>query len=84
MSGALTAKATDASPEFTGTFNFITGNFQQFVSVTNSGSFDEVRYGSTLADVAPIPEPGSAAMLLCGSGLLALRRRRLRGRKAAR
>lgn len=41
--------------------------------------FDEVRVGTSFADVAPftpIPEPTSAALLLGGLGLLALRRRR--------
>jgi hypothetical protein len=42
-------------------------------------SFDEFRIGNTFADVAPIPEPSSAAALagLATLGLAALRRRRL-------
>lgn len=50
-----------------------------FASAPNNFRFDEVRVGTSFAEVTPftpIPEPTSAAMLLGGMGLLALRRRR--------
>jgi len=36
---------------------------------------DEIRIGTTLADVIPVPEPASVALLGLG-GLMLLRRRR--------
>lgn len=42
----------------------------------NSDAFDEIRIGSTFADVSPVPEPASAGLLAAGSLLLVRRRRR--------
>lgn len=79
VSGAasgITARAVDGALE-SGTFSFNTGNFFAMVGVSGVGSFDEVRYGSTLADVTPVPEPASALLAALGSlGMLAMRRSR--------
>lgn len=40
-------------------------------------TIDELRFGDTFADVAPVPEPASMGLLAVG-GLALLRRRRLR------
>ena len=45
------------------------------VSGNQSLTFDELRYGTTFGDVAPIPEPSSIVLLVMGMAL-ALRRRR--------
>jgi len=69
----LTARVSDAAL-VTGTFNFNTGNFYALVAVNDTGAFDEVRYGSTVADVTPVPEPGLTLLALAGLPLLARRR----------
>lgn len=48
---------------------FATGNYAQFVSVNDASAFDELRYGTALADVIPVPEPSSAVLL--GAGVVA-------------
>lgn len=68
----LTARISDDSIT-TGTFDFATDDFFALVSVNGSGRFDEVRYGTTLAAVTPIPEPGSVVIALSGLGLLTWR-----------
>jgi hypothetical protein len=68
----LTAKGTDTGSVTEG---FATGNFVHFVSVANTAKFDELRYGSTLADVIPVPEPGAGALGILGAALLMRRRR---------
>jgi len=40
------------------------------------GKLDEIRFGTTFADVTPVPEPSTYAMLLLGAGALILFRRR--------
>lgn len=79
VSGTGVKATATTSPEVTsGTFKFETGNYAQFVSVNNSGVYDELRFGSTLADVTPIPEPASvAAVVGLLAGGLAWRRRRV-------
>jgi len=52
------------------TYTFASGNYADFVSVNDTTTFDELRYGSTLLDVTPVPEPVAlallpAALLLC-------------------
>lgn len=49
---------------------FANGNFLSIVSVQATGIIDEIRYGQTLADVTPIPEPTTWAMALGGLGLV--------------
>ena len=45
-------------------------------SFGSQGDFDEIRIGTTFADVSPIPEPSTVALLGLGAlGLLAMRRR---------
>lgn len=46
-----------------------------FTNLRNGTTWDEVRIGATYADVSPIPEPGSLALIGLG-GLLIARRRR--------
>jgi hypothetical protein len=58
-----------------GTFSFANTNAVQYLAISSSGSIDETRYGTTLADVVPVPEPTCAALgLLAAAGIL-LRRR---------
>lgn len=49
-------------------------DFSNAAGQTNQ--FDELRIGTTFADVAAIPEPTSALLALCGGAGLLLRRRR--------
>lgn len=74
--GQITARISDSAVT-TSTFSFSTGNFASMVSVAGSGTFDELRYGTTLNDVTTIPEPG-AATLLTAAGLTVLSTRRRR------
>lgn len=76
----VTARGSDATLT-SGTYSLTTGNFAALVSVNDSGSFDELRYGTTLADVTPIPEPATAAV---AGGLAALLAVLLRRRQAER
>jgi len=44
----------------------------------SEGQYDDIRFGSTLADVSPIPEPSAALLALVGlSSILMLRSRRI-------
>lgn len=73
---SVTATATQTTT--TGTFTFNSNSAFGIVAVGTSGVIDELRYGSTLADVTPVPEPAMAPALAGLSALLAviLRRRR--------
>lgn len=51
-------------------------NSQNPQNAVESLIFDELRVGTTFGDVAPIPEPSTAAMLLGALGVLALAKRR--------
>jgi uncharacterized protein (TIGR03382 family) len=79
----VTARGNDATL-ITGSYSLASGNFAALVSVNDTGSFDELRFGTTLADVTPIPEPATAAAAAGGfAALLAvLRRRRQAPRRA--
>lgn len=62
-----------------GTLSVATGNFFSIVSVNDTARFDELRLGTSLADVTPVPEPGSAGLAAAASALAAVataRRRR--------
>lgn len=61
---SVTATATQQVTS--GSKNFVTGDAISLVTVNSAGVFDEIRFGSTLADVTPllaIPEPAAAAAL---------------------
>lgn len=66
-----------------GNYSFNTFNLQEQGANFPGGSgtegqFDDIRFGSTLGDVAPIPEPSSALLALVGlSSILMLRSRRI-------
>lgn len=73
-----TAAATNT---LTGTFVFSSTQAFGIVTVNDAGTYDELRFGSTLAAVTPttVPEPASmAAVMGIGCGLLLLRRRQSR------
>lgn len=70
----ISARGSDSYSSSTA-LTFATGQYAQFVSVNDSTTFDELRYGSTLADVTPIPEPSSAVLLLAGVAAVGFRRR---------
>jgi len=72
-----TSAADIASISTTTQANFVLNN-PVFRSVNANGSlvFDEIRFGTTFADVVPIPEPSTAVMLLGGVGALLFRRHR--------
>jgi hypothetical protein len=81
--GVGTISATATATVTSGTFSFANGDFvQTVVAASGSGTetflFDNMLYGTTLADVAPIPEPSSYALLmgLSVGALLVTRRRR--------
>lgn len=71
----VTARGNDTTLT-AGSYSLASGNFAALVSVNDSGSFDELRYGTTLADVTPIPEPATAAAAGGLAALLAVLRRR--------
>lgn len=59
---------------YTGVVN--TQNLVIYSHQDNAIIFDEIRVGTALADVVPIPEPGSLALVAAGSVLVVVRRRR--------
>lgn len=75
----ITGRATDGNNNTSGTPDFGNGDFVQYLTISSSGTIDETRYGTTLADVIPlIPEPSSFALSAIGSLLVVLRRNRYR------
>lgn len=59
----------------TSTYLFQSGAYAEFVNVSDGVTFDELRYGSTLTDVVPVPEPGTLALVAAGVlGLFVSRR----------
>jgi len=74
------ARYTTASPVTSGTYAYTGAALQLSLTplATSTSTMDEVRWGTTLADVTPlqVPEPASLAMGLLGaSAFLASRRR---------
>ncbi len=72
----VTATATHSTTS--GTFTFVTGDATSFVTVNGTGVFDELRIGSSLADVTPtaVPEPSTTAFIVgISCGLFFLNRR---------
>lgn len=73
------ARVTDTATS--GTFTLGEGSFLQFAATgsstsNQSGVIDELRIGTTLADVTPVPEPSAWLGAAAGLALAALRRRR--------
>jgi hypothetical protein len=60
-------------------------NFRHFSILANDGGpsnarFDEIRFGTSFADVSPIPEPSTYALLAAGLGALVWLRRRAKAK----
>lgn len=78
--GNVTSKATHtATTSLSNTFE--TGDFLQIATLGGGGNpqvavHDELRYGTSLADVTAIPEPSSLLVLGSVAGLLVWRRRK--------
>jgi len=71
---SVTATATQTVTS--GTFTFSSSDAFGIVTVTDVGVIDELRFGSALADVTPIPEPETTTLLLgigCGAWIIARR-----------
>jgi hypothetical protein len=66
------------SPSVTKTFDVGTGIFEigLLFGWESAWSFDELRMGSSLAEVTPTPEPGSLSLVAVGAAALLRRRRR--------
>lgn len=67
--------ATATSSQSSGVARNWNGSFFEIVNGGTTGTLDEFRYGESLFDVTPVPEPASLS-LLGGSACLLLRRRR--------
>jgi hypothetical protein len=72
----LGAGLAPASADFSAAFTYNSTSIKAIGLRGNTGGqFDEIRLGTTWADVSPVPEP-SSVMVLAGAGMLGLRRRR--------
>ena len=70
------ASATATQTTTSGTLNFDSLSAFGIITQGDAGTIDEIRFGSTLADVTPIPEPAAtAAAMGIGCALLLLYRR---------
>jgi hypothetical protein len=67
----FTARVTDAQA---GTYGW-DGNYLEFVSSGVSGYLDEIRFGESIIDVTPIPEPTTVAIAGIAGFLFTFRRR---------
>lgn len=78
-SSNITSRVSDANVT-TGTFTLNSGNAIQFgpgnAGVNQSVAYDELRFGSSLNDVLPVPEPSVSLTLLAALGFLTAGRRR--------
>lgn len=75
LANSANVTATATSSQSDSTARVWNGMFFEIVTGGTTGTLDEFRYGETLLDVTPIPEPASLSLLGAGS-LLFLRRRR--------
>lgn len=53
-------------------------SFAVEIGGTNTGSYDEIRFGTSYASVTPIPEPSAVVLVLVATAGMALSRRRRR------
>lgn len=56
--------------------SFDSSDFLHILSLDTTGTIDEIRYATTLAEVLPIPEPSSTMMMGAAAAFTLLRRRR--------
>lgn len=80
---AASVTATATNTVTSGTFTFSSNDSFALVTVNDAGTYDELRFGSSLADVTPaaVPEPAATAAIMgLGCSLVLLRRRELRRR----
>ncbi len=77
-SGNNTVYSAVSSSVTSGAYTLQTGGGIQFAignaQVSQTVYFDEMRVGTSLSDVVPVPEPSSVALVLGGLSLLVLRR----------
>nr|WP_226895579.1 PEP-CTERM sorting domain-containing protein [Luteolibacter marinus] len=70
--GSDTVTSHDVSAAYTG------GNWSSALRLASGheSTWDDLRVGTTFADVAPVPEPSTGLLGLAAAGLLFTRRRR--------
>lgn len=79
--GDVFDRVSDITIETAGTFSVNSSNFLQMATLGTTGNtttitYDELRMGTSLDDVTPVPEPGMALLGVCIAGMLWRRRRR--------
>lgn len=72
----LRASATQTGNTFNGSFN--APDFLYILSLDTTGAIDELRHGTMLADVLPVPEP--SGILMAGVTMITMRAWRTPGR----
>ncbi len=78
-SGASEVTARVSNSQTSSTWVLGDGSWMSLLTVADGATFDELRYGSTLLDITPIPEPSTFALLSLGvAALVGLRRRVLK------
>lgn len=76
-SNQVWASASQTGSTFNGSFD--STDFLHILSLDTTGTIDELRYGTALAEVLPVPEP--SGLLLTGVALAGLATRRTTGRR---